>query len=172
MMHSTSRTTSSLVRALVCAIVIAGCGRTSGDELSLTERNAIADTLRAEIAAAYDFSAPGDPVARLMRLYPESGPVVSAYGGRVQTSRDTLRRSIESFWQNVGRNMRDAHWQWIETHVDVLSRNAAVLTGTYRVPHIQPNGMAHSIGGAWTALFVRRGGRWVIVQEHLSDAGG
>jgi hypothetical protein len=28
------------------------------------------------------------------------------------------------------------------------------------------------VGGAWTALFVRRGGRWVIVQEHLSDIPG
>jgi hypothetical protein len=25
------------------------------------------------------------------------------------------------------------------------------------------------IAGAWTAAFERRGGRWVIVQEHLSD---
>ena len=26
------------------------------------------------------------------------------------------------------------------------------------------------IGGAWTAAFVNRGGRWVVIQEHLSDA--
>jgi hypothetical protein len=30
--------------------------------------------------------------------------------------------------------------------------------------------MPHVIGGAWTAVFANRGGRWVIVQEHLSDA--
>jgi hypothetical protein len=30
--------------------------------------------------------------------------------------------------------------------------------------------MPHVIGGAWTAVFQRRGRRWVIVQEHLSDA--
>ena len=26
-----------------------------------------------------------------------------------------------------------------------------------------------ALGGAWTALFERRGARWVITQEHLSD---
>jgi hypothetical protein len=31
-------------------------------------------------------------------------------------------------------------------------------------------GMSHVIGGAWTAVFQKRGGRWVIIQEHLSDA--
>jgi hypothetical protein len=29
--------------------------------------------------------------------------------------------------------------------------------------------MQHVIAGAWTAAFVNRGGRWVVIQEHLSD---
>jgi hypothetical protein len=29
--------------------------------------------------------------------------------------------------------------------------------------------MNHVIGGAWTAVFQKRGGRWVVIQEHLSD---
>jgi ketosteroid isomerase-like protein len=53
--------------------------------------------------------------------------------------------------------------------VDVLSPDAAVLTTTYRVPHQTPDGRPHVIGGAWTAVFARRDGRWQIVQEHLSD---
>jgi hypothetical protein len=54
--------------------------------------------------------------------------------------------------------------------VDVLSRTAAVMTATYRVPHHTPRGDPHVIGGAWTAVFSRRNGEWVIVQEHLSDS--
>jgi ketosteroid isomerase-like protein len=54
-------------------------------------------------------------------------------------------------------------------HVDVLAQDAAVVTATYRVPHLTPRGMPHVIAGAWTAVFQRRAGRWVIVQEHLSD---
>ena len=54
--------------------------------------------------------------------------------------------------------------------IEVLSRDAAAMTSTYRIPHTTPQGETHLLGGAWTAVFARRGGRWVIVQEHLSDA--
>jgi ketosteroid isomerase-like protein len=54
-------------------------------------------------------------------------------------------------------------------HVDVLARDAAVVTATYRVPHRTPRGEPHTIGGALTAVFQRRDGRWSVVQEHLSD---
>jgi hypothetical protein len=54
-------------------------------------------------------------------------------------------------------------------NVDVLAPDAAVMTSTYRVPHLTPMGIDHVIGGAWTAVFQKRGGRWVIIQEHLSD---
>ena len=97
------------------------------------------------------------------------GPVISASGGRVSTSRDSLEAGIRAFWDNVGRNMRDPKWTWGDMHVDVLSTDAAVVTTTYRVPHFTPAGVPHVIAGAWTALFARRDGRWVIVQEHLSD---
>jgi hypothetical protein len=54
-------------------------------------------------------------------------------------------------------------------HVDVLSRDAAVVTATYRIPHLTPRGMPHVIEGALTQVFARRNGRWVVVQEHLSE---
>jgi hypothetical protein len=54
--------------------------------------------------------------------------------------------------------------------VDVLAPDAAVMTATYRVPHLTPQGMPHVVAGAWTAVLVKRGGRWLIIQEHLSDA--
>jgi len=54
-------------------------------------------------------------------------------------------------------------------HVDVLSRDAAVVTASYRIPHLTPRGMPHVIAGALTQVFVRRNGRWVVVQEHLSE---
>jgi len=50
-----------------------------------------------------------------------------------------------------------------------LSPNAAVMTATYHVPHLTPRNEPHTIGGAWTAVFEKRGARWYIVQEHLSD---
>jgi hypothetical protein len=133
------------------------------------ERTAIADTLRSMIVSAYDITKPGDAVARMMSLYPPTGGVVSASGGRVSVSRDSLASGIRAFWEYVGQNMRDPRWTWDEWHIDVLSRDAAVVTATYHVPHRTPRGEPHTIGGAMTEVFQRRDGRWTVVQEHLSD---
>lgn len=159
-----------LASALLLALLAAGCREGAASQpLSPAERAAISDTLRKRVADAYDLARP-DVVAGLSSLYPDSGRVVSATGGTLTASRDTLLAGIRSFWQNVGTNMRQPTWQWGPMFVDVLSRDAAVLTTTYRVPHLTPDGRPHVIAGAWTAVFARRGGRWVIVQEHLSDA--
>ncbi|MDB4883220.1 MAG: hypothetical protein JWL95_1986 [Gemmatimonadetes bacterium] len=137
--------------------------------MSSARRAGIADTLRVLITSAYDLTKPGDAVARLMSLYPDTGVIVSASGGQVTTSRAALEAGIRAFWDNVGKNMRDPRWTWDEMHIDVLTPDAASVTATYRVPHLTPRGEPHVIAGAWTAVFERRAGRWVIVQEHLSD---
>ena len=128
---------------------------------------ALADTLRARIEEAYDFSRPG-VVERMNALYPDTGRVISASGGQVTVSPDSVRAGIADFWQNVGRNMRDAKWKWGDVYVDRLSDDAAVLTATWSIPHIAPTGRPHVIRGAWTAVFRRIAGRWLIVTEHLS----
>jgi len=121
------------------------------------------------IVEAYDLSK-SDVVGSLMSLYPARGRVISASGGAMTTTRPQLEEQIRTFWKFVGSNMKQPRWQWTAMEVDVLSRDAAVVTSTYRIPHTTPNGMSHVIGGAWTAVFARRDGKWVIVQEHLSDS--
>ena len=117
----------------------------------------------------YDLTKP-NPVQRMMSLYPDEGPVYSTSSGNTTTTRSALQQQIETFWKNVGTNMKNPRWEWTSMHIDVLSPTAAVMTAGYRIPHLNPNNMPHVIAGAWTALFVNRGGRWVIIQEHLSDA--
>ena len=164
-------TSAAAVRVLFlasCALLTA-CER-SGKVPRAAERREIADTILATIERAYDLSSrDGDVVARLMSLYPDSGRVVSAAGGRVTTSRDSIEFQVRRFWDWVGTNMRDPKWRWGRRHVDVLSPTAAVMTATYTIEHRTPSGAPHVVGGAWTALFQRQGTRWVIVQEHLSD---
>ena len=154
--------------ALLGVTWLAACGA-GPSRFDDRQRAAIADTLRRTITSAYDFRQP-NVVARLMGLYSDSGRVVSAAAGRVTTTRGALRGELEHFWQYVGVNMRDPVWTWGETYVDVLSPDAAVMTATYRIAHRTPEGAPHTVGGAWTALWVRRNGKWTIVQEHLSDA--
>ena len=128
---------------------------------------ALADTLTQLIAQAYDFTQP-DVVARMSALYPDSGRVISASGGHIMTSTDSLHGALEDFWANVGTNMSGPQWTWHDVHIDRLSDDAAVLTGAWSIPHIAPTGNPHTIRGAWTAVFRRIGGEWKIVQEHLS----
>jgi hypothetical protein len=119
------------------------------------------------IERAYDFTA-ADVVARMSGLYPDTGRVISASGGFLTTTADSLRQGLAEFWETAGVNMSDPRWVWGDVHVDRLSADAAVLTGTWSIPHMAPTGEPHTIRGAWTAVFRRIDGEWVIIQEHLS----
>lgn len=160
--------TRKLTAILICSITLAGCSGSSNRTLTPPERAAIGDSIKQLVVSTYNLSRP-DAVERMMSLYPDSGLVLSANSGRVTTTRAALKAQVDTFWKYVGSNMRNPKWDWTSMHVDVLSRDAAVMTATYRVPHLTPQNTPHVIGGAWTALFVRRGGKWLIVQEHLSD---
>jgi Calcium/calmodulin dependent protein kinase II Association. len=145
------------------------CSGNSSDQPSAAEKKTIADSIKSLVVSTYDLSKP-DVVKRFMALYPDTGAVVSAGSGNFVTTRPAVQTQIETFWKYVGSNMRNPKWEWTAMRVDVLSRDVAVMTATYRIPHTTPMGMAHVIGGAWTAVFSHRGGRWVIVDEHLSDS--
>ncbi len=156
--------------ALTIVVALAAACRGQGDSVTETQSRAIADTLEAMVKRAYDFSAPrGEATKRLLSLYPDTGRVVSASGGRMLTSRDSLAEGIRYFWESTGRNMQQPRLIWERMITDVLSSRSAVMTATYRIPHRTPRGEPHEIAGAMTLVFAKRGDRWVVVQEHLSD---
>jgi uncharacterized protein (TIGR02246 family) len=151
---------------VAAAATAAACD--SASNMSAGDRQAIADSIARQVKAAYDLSKP-NVEQRLLSLYPPSGRVVSAASGQVLTSRDSLAMGIKAFWENVGVNMRDPKWVWDQMIIDVLAPNAAVMTARYHIPHLTPRNQPHTLGGAWTAVFEKRDGRWYIIQEHLSD---
>lgn len=138
------------------------------EALTENERASLADSVRLILLNTYDLAQP-QLVERMMRLYPDSGRVVSAASGSFTTTREALERQVKAFWSGTGRFMQRPQWKWDAWAVDVLTRDAVVVTAAYTVPHMTPQGTPHVIGGAWTSVWVRRGGRWQIVQEHLSD---
>ncbi|MEO7368970.1 MAG: hypothetical protein ABIZ36_13510 [Gemmatimonadaceae bacterium] len=150
------------------AVAQFACGPDAPQPVSEEQRKTVTDSLRHLVTDTYDLSKP-NVVARLMALYPTTGPVYSTSAGHVSTTRAELQSQIGAFWQYVGSNMRSPKWEWTSMYFDVVAPDAAVLTATYQIPHINPRGVPHVIGGAWTALFVNRGGHWVVLQEHLSD---
>ena len=164
---------SALTRIAAClalAATVHACASPPPERSGLThaEADEIRAEIRDEVTKAYDLSRP-DIAANMLSLYPDSGRIVSATGGKIVTSLDSLAGGIHYFWDNVGRYMQQPRWEWKQMIIDVLSPTAAVMTATYHIPHHTPRGEPHDIGGAWTAVFVRHGQRWVIIQEHLSD---
>ena len=162
------RANSGRMLVLLLATLIAGCSPGSG-ALSPERRRAIASEIDAKVRDAYDLSKAGSE-ERMIALYADTGRVVSASTGRAIASRDTVIEGIRQFWKYVGANMKQPKWTWTNTYVDVLGPTGAVFTGTYRVPHLTPRGEAHEIAGAMTLVFEKRGDKWGVVQEHLSDA--
>lgn len=161
-----------IVRCILAPVIAlnisAACGAAGGTEMTTAQRTAVADSIENLVVGTYDLAKPG-AVARLMSLYPDSGAVYSTSSGHVSTTRAELQGQIQTFWQFVGSNMRNPKWEWTAMHIDVLAPDAAVMTASYRIPHMTPQNTPHVIAGAWTAVFAKRGGKWVIVQEHLSD---
>lgn len=157
------------LEALIVVVVL-GCstGTPVARELSTADRQAIADSLRGLLQQTYVFDGT-DPVPRFMRLYPDSGRVVSAASGGFTSSRDSVQSALTTFWNSAGQYMRDPKWTWGTMSIDVLSHDAAVVTARYTIPHWTPEGRPHVLGGAWTSIWANRNGRWVIIQEHLSD---
>lgn len=158
------------LKPITALLLTAGAAACSGPTpgVSVLQRISAERAIRAEVVGAYDLNRPHVP-DNLMALYAPTGPIISASGGKITTSRDSLRSGIEAFWTNVGANMRDAHVDWTAMHIDVLAPDVAMMAATYRIPHKTPRGLPHVIGGAWTAVFVQRGGHWYIIEEHLSD---
>lgn len=157
---------SLFIAALALGVLTTACRSPGG--VSSAERLAIADSLETLVKQAYDFSQP-NVAQRLLSLYPDSGRVISAAAGRVTTTRAMLATEIAGFWQRVGQNMRSPKFLIGSSYVDVLTPDAAVMTFSYSIPHVTPAGRPHTVAGAWTTLWRREGGRWMIVQEHLSD---
>jgi hypothetical protein len=155
--------------AILAALVLfAGCGGRTADDLTQKEKEQIGASIRQLVTETYDLSKP-NAVERLMSLYPESGPVYSASSGHISTTRAELQEQIETFWKYVGSNMRNPKWEWTAMHIDVLGPDVAALTASYRIPHLTPRNTPHVIAGAWSAVMVKRHGKWVVIQEHLSD---
>ena len=154
---------------LLLALAVA-CAGPPAERAGLTHAQAeeIRAEIRDEVTKAYDLSRP-NIADNMLSLYPDSGRVISATGGKILTTRDSLAGGIHYFWDNVGRYMQKPTWIWKQMIIDVLSPDAAVMTATYHIPHHTPTGKPHDIAGAWTAVFVRQGQKWVIIQEHLSD---
>jgi hypothetical protein len=153
---------------MVAAALASACALGPSDGVDSVQAATIRKEVESAFRETYDLSKPG-LADRMLAMYPTTGRIVSASGGEAHVSRDSIETGIRYFWSSVGANMREPQWIWQHFYIDVLSPTAAVVTATYRVPHKTPANEPHVIGGAMTSVMEKRGGKWLIIQEHLSD---
>ena len=106
----------------VAILLTLACGNGGGiqpADTTAARREALADTLKQLISAAYDFSTPGS-VDRMMSLFAPGARVLSASDGSITISRDSINAGISRFWENVGVNMRNPVWKWGDVYVEPL----------------------------------------------------
>src|SRR5215210_9171918 len=95
-----------VLASVLAAIATAACNTASGaDQVTTTQRKAIADEIERSVRDAYDLTKPNVD-ERMLSLYADTGRIVSASGGNIITSRDSLAQGIHYFWRNIGLNMR------------------------------------------------------------------
>ena len=94
----------------------------------------------------------------------ESDAVVAS-DGRLYPSFELFARDARDFYDTL-QQVELAVWD--EIHVQVLSRDIAVLTSKVRWSSTDTEGVRLDLTGIWTAVYVEHDGRWLIRTRHES----
>ena len=62
----------------------------------------------------------------------------------------------------------EIQFRWLEDHVQVLSRDIAIVTSLWDWSSIGPDGEVEEMAGTWTVVLVKKDGAWKIVNASES----
>jgi ketosteroid isomerase-like protein len=161
----------SLKRIVPCLLIFITslCCRPAPEQvLSGDERSVLADEVGRlfnqipEATNALDFE-------RLLSYYRESDDLTYVALGRVTRSFAAFSDVMDAQFGGVA----EANLQWLDTTIDVLSRDVAVATAKFEfTAGLEGGGTAQS-AGTYTVVYVLRGGQWGIeYSAHTFPAGG
>lgn len=160
--RSASRWTRSVaVAALVLGTGALGCAPQGPADADLTpqEEEALADTLTTvneEFLASWSELEPDAYLERVgedVRLYFQRWYEGEAFR--------TAVRDIMAAYRSYPVEITDAD-------VEVLGPDAGVVTGTYRAQPVDTAGESQTLNAAFTFVYERRGGDWLLVRGHES----
>ena len=105
-------------------------------------------------------------VTAVMATYPDSGDLVSAAFGYLQTDRAAFAKQLGAMLESV----EAVTFDFRRTIVEPISPTAAAVTAEYRMGLQLRAANAPPVGqcGVWSAVVAQRNGRFVILQEHQS----
>ncbi len=118
---------------------------------------AIADTVAQLFTGIRDATNALD-VDRLLRYYDETEALTYVAQGRVIRSRTAFSDVVNAQLRGLG----GADLRWLDTYVDVLSGDVAVVTATYELTATFPAGGSVQTAGTYMCIFVRHGDGWRV----------
>ena len=70
---------------------------------------------------------------------------------------------METTTTEMFEGLSDIQFRWLGNHVQVLSRDVAIVTSLWDWSFAGPDGVVAADGGTWTVALVKRDGAWKIV---------
>jgi len=146
-------------------VALAACSM-SKPPLDEMQRTALADSIEQWVAGPYVAVYQHPNVDSILAFYGSGADLAVAENGMVFPSYDSIVATTRAFW---GRPGLTAHFTVGGAHVNVLSREAAVVTAMLTGGVRDSAGVETPMSAAWTAVLQRAGsGGWKIVAEHAS----
>ena len=153
------------VGIVMSLLFVTSCTNGPRPELTASQRQAIADTVRQQAAALY-----ADENRRSAEVFIQQmsdSDFHYASTGNLFPTKDSLSRAARqrvSALRELTYTLRDSGY------VSVLSPDAAVFTGAYDEVAVDSGGKKTTYRDAWTGVYERRNGKWVITHGHFSRA--
>jgi hypothetical protein len=154
-----------ILPVLAAAIALAACS-TAKPPLDEMQRTALADSIEQWVAGPYLAAHQTPNVDTILALYAGGADLAVAANGTIYPSYDSVVAAARAFW---GRPGATAQLTLGGARVNVLSREAAVVTAKVTGAVRDSAGVETPMGVAWTAVLQRAGSGWRIVAEHASS---
>lgn len=142
---------------LLCASLCSTTVAASAQAPVVTGSPAIADTVARLFTGIAEATSTLD-IDRLMTYYDDSEALTYVARGEVTRSRVAFEDLVNA---QLG-GLSGATLRWLNRYVDVLSNEVAVVTATYELTVMLPDGGTAGTTGTYMCIFVRHGGRWQV----------
>ena len=147
------------------AMVLVAAGCTARPPLDDQQRTALADSIEQWVAGPYLAVYQHPNVDSILAFYASGAELAVAANGTILPSYDSVVAATRAFW---GRPGVTAHFTLGNAHVNVLDREAAVVTAMVTGAVKDSAGVETPMRIAWTAVLQRAGSGWKIVAQHAS----
>jgi len=143
--------------ALLCLGLGLASGSVTAQKLEVTGSPAIADTV-ARLFAGIANATNALDVDRLLAYFEDSDALTYVARGRVIRSYAAFADIIDAQL----RGLAAADLRFLDTHVDVLTEDVAIVTATYEFSATLRDGRVFPTTGTYTCVFVHENGGWKI----------